>query len=280
MSLVAARQGVRLIRPLLPIPGEHLKTYLKARGQTWLEDPSNMLARFERVRWRQGSEGILPSPAEIRAWGEARVIREFAVADLLSSSVTIHEPGFVLVDLSLWARTNPAILSQALGQLVAMVGGQDYLPGRKGLAGAADALLSGAPQRSLGGSLIGSWRGRGLVCREAAAATETVSVAGPGAFSWDRRFRINVTGSDLHFCVGALGENGLAEIGQKRLFRLKGGEIPAWVRASLPALRDATGRLIGVPHLGFDPYELASNVHFRFRPHYSATSSGFTVADR
>src|SRR5262249_23161352 len=53
MSTVLARQGVRLIRPLLLTDPRRLRVGLAAAGQGWIEDPSNRDERFERVRWRR-----------------------------------------------------------------------------------------------------------------------------------------------------------------------------------------------------------------------------------
>ena len=53
MSASLAREGVRLIRPLLLIDPRRLRASLAAAGQEWLEDPSNRDERFERVRWRR-----------------------------------------------------------------------------------------------------------------------------------------------------------------------------------------------------------------------------------
>lgn len=278
INLITVRQGIRLLRPLLPVGAEVLKTYLRGRGQIWIADPSNQLERFERVRWRRGLEGPLPVPSDIRAWGEARQKLEEAVADLLARSVCIHEAGFVLADFSAWRRADSVILPQALGQLVAMVAGRDYLPPRAALKKAVGAAIAGAATQTLGGALIGTWRKRGLICREAAAVKQNITASGAARFLWDRRFQVEVMASGAPVRIGPLGEKGIAEIGGSGLFRLKEGDIPAPARASLPALRDATGRLIAVPHLGFDPYGKGSRTHLTFRPHYSATSSGFTVA--
>nr|WP_298687969.1 tRNA lysidine(34) synthetase TilS [uncultured Dongia sp.] len=284
MSLISARGEVRLLRPLLTVPGAVLKAYLSARNMRWLEDPSNQMERFERIRWRRGLEGPLPTLGEIQAWGEARVATEAAIADLLARSVSVHEAGFVRIDLAPWRAAQADRLPRAhlapraLGQLIAMVGGGDYLPARPALLRALDTLLSGGAGLTLGGTLIGVWRGQGLICREPFAVTEEVQADSLIDCLWDRRFRVTTAGNWKGGRIGVLGERGLAEIGQIPDFRLKDRDIPLPARAALPAVRDATGRLIAVAHLGFDPYEQGSNVQFSFRPHYSATSSGFTVA--
>lgn len=274
MSLISNRDGVRLLRPLLCIPGAALRSYLTSRGQAWIEDPSNRQERFERIRWRKGLEGPLPSPDEIRTWGESRASDEKAIADLLARSVDIHPAGHILVDIPAWLAAPGRLHAPALGRLMAVVSGREYPPDRKSLERVTDKLLSGNVTASLGGTLVTHWKGRGLICREAAAVTETLS----GRGLWDRRFQVDITAGGEGLQLGALGEAGVAEIGQSGLNRPLIRDIPPLARPALPAVRDATGRPIFVPYLGFDPYGQGQVAHFRFLPRNSATSSGFTVA--
>lgn len=46
-------RGLSLVRPLLAFRREDLRNELRKRDCAWVEDPSNTLARFERVRMRQ-----------------------------------------------------------------------------------------------------------------------------------------------------------------------------------------------------------------------------------
>ena len=45
--------GVKLFRPLLGQSRSDLRAYLKSLGQPWIDDPSNLDTRFERVRVRR-----------------------------------------------------------------------------------------------------------------------------------------------------------------------------------------------------------------------------------
>lgn len=58
MAPLSARDGVVLVRPLLHILPDDLKSYLKQQNQPWIEDPSNQLTTYERIRWRQRA-GVL-----------------------------------------------------------------------------------------------------------------------------------------------------------------------------------------------------------------------------
>lgn len=271
ISLVTARDGVRLLRPLLPVSGSAMRHLLTDMGQGWVEDPSNQMKRFERIRWRQGHEGELPSAADILRWGEQRVADEEAIADLLVRSVDIDPAGHVCVDLATWADKPEPLKVQALGRLIRLVSGADYQPAQSALARIVASWPTDTRAATLGGALVGQWRGRGLICREAAGVTQELKQSG----LWDGRFAVALA-QDL--IIGVLGDAGVAEIGQSGRSRSWNKEIPPLARPGLPAARDATGRLILVPYLGFNPYGRGSDTHFRFLPHNSATSSGFTVA--
>src|SRR5690606_22649241 len=111
-----------------------------------------------------------------------------------------------------------------------MVGGSPYPPRREALAALAAAFA--APEaggRTLAGCRILPWRGRMLVCREAAAVGPDVTPAGPGRVCWDGRFAVTVpAGVPAGSRIGALGRA-----------RPPGGlldRVPGPVRETLPAL--------------------------------------------
>jgi tRNA(Ile)-lysidine synthase len=53
-----ADEEVTLLRPLLGIPGGRLRATLQARGQQWIEDPSNDVDKFERVGIRKAAASL------------------------------------------------------------------------------------------------------------------------------------------------------------------------------------------------------------------------------
>lgn len=53
LSGVQPQRDDGVIRPLIDVRREALRAYLRAKGASWVEDPSNELARFERVRIRR-----------------------------------------------------------------------------------------------------------------------------------------------------------------------------------------------------------------------------------
>lgn len=274
MSAIASRDGVRLLRPLLGVQRDAITACLRAIGQDWLEDPSNSAEQFERVRWRQGSLGDLPQLSKIWDAGRRRQELEGAAADLLLRGAEIAVAGYALLDLATLAAAEPALRSLAVGALITSVGGGDYRPSSAAIDRDLSAAMVGET-RSLGHCLLAPWRARLLICKEGRAAQPGLWLRDAGPHRWDGRFTITLDAPADPVEISALGEAGLREIeGSARFLK----DIPAPARPSLPALRDATGRLIRVPFTDFDPFGKGMAVTCRFLPEKSATSIGFTVA--
>ena len=58
IAAVVERRDCRILRPLLTVPRASLAATLEARGQAWIEDPSNRDPAYARVRLRQ-AEAVL-----------------------------------------------------------------------------------------------------------------------------------------------------------------------------------------------------------------------------
>jgi tRNA(Ile)-lysidine synthase len=166
MSASLAREGVRLIRPLLLIDPRRLRASLVAAGQEWLEDPSNRDERFERVRWRRlvppERVPVALAAAEI---GCERRRREHALADLLSHA-RLGSLGDLDLPLDRLLAVPPALALAALARCLVAVGGETYPPRRDSLERLLGNLRRGGPARTLGGCRIAVRGGRLRVIRE------------------------------------------------------------------------------------------------------------------
>lgn len=260
MAPVRAAGSVRVLRPLLGTPRARLAATLAARGQAWLDDPSNASERFARVRLRRNAAALAREGLSAATLGEtalrcagARAALEGEVARLLAEAAEVHPEGFLLLDPAPLRGAGPELRLRALGRCVEAVGGGGPVR-RERVARVAEALPgAGAPSawpgRTVGGCLVRPWRGRVLVAREPEAAVEAFSPTPGEPRRWDGRFLLGVDGprglSGLR--VARLGEAGrlaLRRRGDGALARL-----PAPVAASLPALW-AGDRLVGLPDLG------------------------------
>jgi tRNA(Ile)-lysidine synthase len=120
LSAMAPRRGfldVDWLRPLLTVGREDLRAYLRARGQDWIDDPSNEALRFDRVKVRRALAvleplGIGPMVlAEVAAqMAEVRAALDVQTAEAARVWARVDR-GDVLIDragLSSWDRQTMA----------------------------------------------------------------------------------------------------------------------------------------------------------------------------
>ena len=278
MPAVAEHARCRLLRPLLEVPRARLEATLRAAGQDWIDDPSNLDPAYGRVRLR-GAATMLAGlglgagrlAATSARLARARAAIEQGVAGLLAESALLHPAGFVRLDGAALTRAPEELGLRALAAVLLMVGGGSYPPRLDRLERLYRALrdrLEGG--RTLGGCRVLPRQGDLLVCREPAAVSGPV-VARPGEeIYWDGRFSLYLPQSAPEgLWLGALGQG-----------RLGKGLWPAAVRAGLPALRDERS-VTAVPALGyvregFGAGWLAGAI-LSFRPSRPLSGPGFTV---
>lgn len=270
MSAIAAREGVRIIRPLLAMAPERLRATLAAVGQEWIEDPSNRNPVFERVRWRRSiPAGLVPELASAASEiGEERRRRESELADLLAAA-RIDPAGFLGLPLAALRQAPAQLAERALSRCLIAIGGNPYAPSLASLARLRESLFKGSAGRTLGGCRIICRGERLLICREAAAARERIPAKAAKALRWDGRFDIFATGASR---AGRVTISRLGEAGRDRLpAATRDRSIPREAAAALPAFWRG-GRAI-LPHIGHDGSGGAL-----FRPAQPLVPPGFTVA--
>jgi tRNA(Ile)-lysidine synthase len=230
MSAIAAREGVRLIRPLLAIEPARLRATLDAERQSWIEDPSNANPLFERVRWRRlipgGSVAALASAA--REIGHERARRETVLCDLLAA-VHLDPAGFAALPLAVLLEAPADIAERALARCLIVIGAETYAPNQPSLARLRDSLAAGATARTLGGCRLVCRDGRLFVFREPAAADQHLKVRRGQAVIWDSRFEL-VAGAAGE--IARLGESGWASLPADERPR----SMPRDAALALPAL--------------------------------------------
>lgn len=239
-------KGLSWLRPLLDVPRAELRAWLHASGEDWIEDPSNLDPRFDRVRIRQALAVL--APLGITAGGLASTAERLRAArDSLE-----HLAGLAAAEL----------LSQDHGDYILQADGFDALPEdtRTRLVAGILCALSGTGYRprlaplqaalqarraTLHGCLLTRASGQIRISREyrAVAGMQTV----PGQALWDGRWQLlPPTGQPLaqDAVIAALGPQGLAACPDRSLWRL-----PRTSLLSSPAVWQA-GRLIAAPLAG------------------------------
>lgn len=250
MAAVTERPGCRLLRPLLAVPRANLVATLAARGQAWLEDPSNHNDKFARVRLRRSRavlarEGLSAArlAATARRLARARQALELPLARLLACAAVPDPAGFIQFDPAALATASEEIGLRALGAVLMAVGGADYPPRLERLERLYREIVTGLTRgRTLGGCRIVPRRGLLWICREGAALAAPVH-ARPGAkVNWDGRFSVALPADAPEgLILGALGTVNVNETSRG---------LPAVARIGIAALRDDRG-IIAVPALGF-----------------------------
>lgn len=265
MSRVSERAHLRLLRPLLGVPRARLRKTLEARGQAWVEDPSNEDPAFARVRVRAllpvlDREGVTAERLgeTTRQMAILRADHEGAMAALLAEHASLYPQGYARLGKAAFQTASLECARAALSGLLRVVGGGLHGPRRDRVGRLATAFSRGAfgSGHTLGGCRVLVGKESLLICREMRkAAPETVLLPG-GCFHWDGRFRVEVVPAKAatawpakKLCLRRLGTQGWSEIVTAEP-ELRKNRLPAAVRTALPAIWDHRG-VVRVPHLGY-----------------------------
>lgn len=242
-------RGLMLLRPLLDERREGLRTYLRARGATWIEDPANADERFGRSRARAALAGeALALPTRLLrdhpphegegeagrfAWGGVLEVSRDVSASVLAAALLCAGGGAV-----------PPRRERLAGLRARLAEGEDFAAGLAGARVEAD------------GASVRLMREPGEMKRR---PPETVTLEPGVAAVWDGRFEIIARegGWRVEAAAGRLARLSRADR------RVVAG-LPAAARGGLPVLvrdggspipgpilawRGATVRALGVQRL-------------------------------
>lgn len=241
-------QGVPLFRPLLACRRVALRDYLSARGQGWVEDPSNTDPRFERVRMRQGlvdldGHGITPGRLARLAEDAARTS---ALIDDLATRWTRRwlaeeEAGICHLPSEPFLALPPALQQRILGRILRHYGGGGFAPEPEELRRLMRFIEAGPVRCTLAGALIGR-RKRGVwITREAGRIPrEPLTVPETGEALWDGRFRVTAAPGARVRAAGA----------ENRDPASLGPDVPVFARRAFPVVEQPPGAP-GEPRIAF-----------------------------
>ncbi|WP_244505210.1 tRNA lysidine(34) synthetase TilS [Rhizobium sp. LCM 4573] len=179
-----------LLRPFLRTCRADIRAFLQEKGFGWIDDPSNLDPRYERVRMRQrlaGEETVdLPS---LDAAAERRARLSHQAASLLADHAVAHHGVLVHLAPDFFA-ADVAVRRHALGYLAAALGGRIYVPGRESMDRVMAVLDGSGAGRITAGRVIFDRRREGLyLSRENRGLQPLHLIAGERAL-WDGRYRI------------------------------------------------------------------------------------------
>ena len=249
-----------LVRPLLHVRGARLREVLRSEGLSWLEDPSNDLDRFERVRIRKAAAQLAEIGLEnekialsARRIARAREALDRAVDDLQQQAgLDLHAGAFASFKAQPWLMAAEELRLRLVGRLTSAFGGQRSqlsLGSLEALVERMSALdFEGA---TLGGAIIELVAGEFRVMREGLRAPlPELSLTPGGTVMWDGRFRVRAsTAAERSVSVSALGPAAYSEL--RHIIDVPRG-WPARAVATLPAIRSGHELLV-VPQLASFP---------------------------
>jgi tRNA(Ile)-lysidine synthase len=231
MSARRVHNDIVWLRPFLDVRRADLRHFLDARGQGWIDDPSNDDTRFDRVKMRQALE--LLAPMGVDADQLARTAEHMAdardalniAAQKLARSIGAVDHGDVVIDQSGLAEAPFDLRARLMAHAMGWVASNAYKPRFRSLDTVMKNLADGRTQ-TLHGCLLSARRGHIRITREF-NAVELMSR--PAARQiWDTRWRLTGPAQDGD-TIAPLGEIGLRMLDDP-------GPLPRSSRVSLPAI--------------------------------------------
>ncbi|MBC2886914.1 tRNA lysidine(34) synthetase TilS [Ochrobactrum sp. CM-21-5] len=188
---------VELVRPLLGVSRQALRTELAARGISWVDDPSNANTDYERPRVRLGVAADADTRAVLEQVALASAARKRDNAALIAalaepSNIRVDDSGSILVDPLIYAGLPESARRLFSGLLASLAGGRRFLPG-DGERSRIERVLTGQEQNgrlTIFGALIerGAEDAPHIFRRERRNLSRALLQPGQSAV-WDGRFR-------------------------------------------------------------------------------------------
>ena len=230
--------GVRILRPLLSARRTELRNYLAAQHLPWIDDPSNVDRRFERVRVREQLAGDIGA-AKIATISQRHVQDVEAVTEhWINSHLQIEETGLLRFSPKDFVELVHDVQDQILAALFHLSGITGLPDARKCRALSSWLSAAATGRRTLGGLVFAKRSRAVLVGREVTRISSDPAVLPQsGEMVWDGRFYVR---GPAGATVRAAGE--FNQIPRRR-------DIPAFLDAGLPVI--SLGRdVLAAPYHG------------------------------
>lgn len=190
-----------VLRPLLETRRDEIRLWLTRSGQGWIDDPSNVDRRFERVRMRQqlaGGEAM--AVADVAGNRKARAA---AVADLINSSATRQADGCYRLACG---QSQFDTLAATVEAMAGLVGGRRRAMDRGARELLTDFVMSAAPSPRTLGRVVMKRNNGAIILHREHRDLPVMDLAPGQTGDWDGRFRISNrdAGSPLLVCAGPM----------------------------------------------------------------------------
>ena len=149
-------RGILIGRPMIALRRAQLMEMLAARGEAWVQDPSNESGAYERVRVRRLAEQLGAARLS-RITDDAmrlRAVEDIQLADMLSSCVRVDASGLMELNVNELA-SGSRLRTRLLSLLLQTAAGGDSPVPPQPLLALTNGLAGGGPQSRL--TLGGAW---------------------------------------------------------------------------------------------------------------------------
>lgn len=274
MAPVRTLKSCRLLRPLLAFPKQRLIATLEAADVEWVDDPSNVDARFGRtLARRELQSGAIDTAGLTEGVARFQRIRthlENETSCWLAGHTTLSPFGTLRISEALFDGLDEEIRLRVLSRAAMTIGGNVYPPSIAAIERLAAKLQAGE-SATLGGALFAE-QGTGIVVyREARNLPAEMPVA-RGIIHWDRRFQISAGQAGLSATILPWSDE-IARNWDKNLRPAWYSKLGLRTRQGLPIVR-INGEF-RVP----DPQNSENfGISMRFSPIMPLSGGGFSVA--
>lgn len=199
--------SVWLLRPFLGVDRAAVRAFLTARGETWIEDPSNLNSRFERVRIRQRER----APELGREPGDRLASSEKAAA-FLARNVRPDPEALALDARAIDTALGDPAAWRGLLMLAATAGGRVHTLETASAERLHSFLASGRLSRLTAGRVVFDRRRDGLFVYRECRGIEPILLPAGAAALWDGRYRVtNTAHRPIVVRAAGYGANGEGE---------------------------------------------------------------------
>lgn len=193
-----------VLRPFLGLARAEIRSFLQARGVSWIDDPSNANPAFERVRVRAriATSGGMPTPL---GNGRQRAASSARAAALIEKRIRVHEALVAEVSARHAGEIDDPDWRRALLTVASVLGGREHMPAFATVQRLSQFLRSGEPGRMTAGRVVFDRRASGLYLYREARNLPVLAV-GPGRQgTWDGRFTVKSCGPAVTVAADASG---------------------------------------------------------------------------
>lgn len=180
--------AIWVARPFLGVERQAIRDYLRSRGRSWIDDPSNEDPHYERVRVRAALAQGVAAPDSAAAAARRAALSQKA-AEWLMAHAALH--GGALAHITPQGlRAEAEVLRFALSGLIATLGGRENGPPGPAMERLLTLLSGTDAQRMTLGRVLAVKRRDGLYLMREQRDLPHLALPPGGQGIWDGRFMV------------------------------------------------------------------------------------------